>query len=274
MSARTARLLPWLILLVAGTMYGVAFALPAADLAITVSGGPASSMSFAGHEAFSSAWAVKSNVWLANPLFWAAVVLLALRLWVAAAAFAIFAFWVAGWEAVANQLYGYGNAFYAGYWLWAGSMAVLAAAAAAGWWFVPGEYHTQPRDLLRGWRKVPTILVPAAAGVVLALFWSGAFEPPADVRRSPGGATVQPRTVAGVTFEVEERPGDGAFASWGGTSFLARGAGRPEVRFEDGTLSVGGADYGTLAAGDTVRVATDGTVLVNGRPRPPRGADR
>ena len=270
MSARTARLLPWLILLGVGTMYGVAFALPAADLAVTTSTGPTSPWSLSGHSAFGMAWTVRAGVWLANPLFWAAALLLALRLWVPAATFALFAFWVAGWEAVADRLFGTGNAYFAGYWLWAGSMAGLAAAGAAGWWFVPPEYHTRPRDLVRGWRKVPTVLVPAAGLTLLGVLWFDVFGPaPAPPAASP--VTVTPRTVAGVVFEIEEQSGDGASATWDNDFLWATGTGRPEVRYENGVLSVGGVVYGPPAAGDTVRVKTDGTVLVNGRPRSPVG---
>jgi hypothetical protein len=263
MSPRAARVFPWLVVVVAGVMYGLSLTVPAVDAGVSINGAPGQPFVITGGNAYFWAWTLRFFVWLANPLVWAAAGLLLLRLWVPAATLALFAFWLAAWEAIENQLYSRGSVFQVGYWLWTLSPLAVAAGAVTGWWFAPPECHTRPRDLMRGWRKVPTVLVPAACVAVLVVLWFDVFG--LESKPAVTGPTVSPKTVAGVIFEIEEGPGETGSASWSEDRLTARQGSR-DVRFWDGTLTVNGADYGKPAVGDTVRVRVDGTVLVNGQP--------
>lgn len=116
-----------------------------------------------GTDAFDLAWILRDESWRANPAFWLATVFLVWRMWAVAAVAATLACGIALSEcrgAVSNLLYGpglHGNDYYhgSGFWLWCGSMALMATVALAGCCGgVRRESRRSPAEVFTGLRGV------------------------------------------------------------------------------------------------------------------------
>ena len=266
----------WVPIVAAGTMYGIAFALPAVDLAWEIEGQPASKpMHISGPSAFGWAFDFRSAAWLANPLAWVAAFLLAWRLWPWAALAATGAAVLALREFVSELLTPTGSVFLAGYWLWAGSMVVLALAALAGWVrLVARENRRSVFQVFRGWRGVAlgSWLATGLAVLGVAWFWNELEKPASGggggSRDSATITQAEPIDVGGVMFSFERKPNGSHSGSWGGNSMHYE-IDKHKVEINNGELLLDGVDHGTVKAGDAVKYTADGKLLVNNEPRGP-----
>jgi hypothetical protein len=123
---------PWPWLLAIGLAYGVAFALPAAEVSGAAERQPDSRLVLDGRGCFSWGLQTEARSWYANPVLWAGCYLLAWRLWAAAGVTGLLAGGLGladavpcllGWQPadrIADPL--------PGFWVWIGSMVVLTAA--------------------------------------------------------------------------------------------------------------------------------------------------
>ncbi len=263
-----SRYLQWLLILVCGALYGLAFAF---DATVSREGGEALSSA----EAFGLAWSYRDYRWLANPAAWLAAFLLAWRLWPWAALVALVAFLVAISSTVLIGLSGSVRTHGPGYWIWTASIALLFVGTLAGWWWVvPREQRRWPWEVFRGWRGVAlgSWLVFSLGAVTFGWFFYDLF-PSRGLSRFAAGET-QVRTeigrfdVNGIVVEIEYRVGDG-YSIVSNPHFMSGrvGSNTLELRHNDFTLN--GIDYGGLKPGDTLRLPLDGQPIVNGQPLAP-----
>jgi hypothetical protein len=116
-------------------LYAVSFFLPAYRMYGSWDNGPGDRGHLQmellyGWKCFQIAWDTGKDVWYANPVFWLACGLLALRRWLGAGLAAVGAVGLGlSWWSPFSQ-----SEFRVGYWVWLGSMAVVAGAGFYGWW--------------------------------------------------------------------------------------------------------------------------------------------
>jgi len=139
----------WYWLALVGLLYGLSFPLPAVVVhgqitSVQVDGRavadrpePLQPTTLDGRSCFTWGLDLARPAWFANPVFWVACSLLALRKWAWASLLALVAVALGLAEAVPD-LFGYRPVeqqgdYLIGYWLWLSSMAMLATFGLVGW---------------------------------------------------------------------------------------------------------------------------------------------
>jgi hypothetical protein len=134
--AALSRWFAWKLLACVAVLHGVSFVLPAYHFYTSWDRGPndhgwiSGNSNLYGWECFRSAWGFQSTCWYANPVLWAACLLLLFRrwLWAGLAALLAVALGISEWNPFSQSRY------LIGYWLWMASMAVLAGGCFYGVW--------------------------------------------------------------------------------------------------------------------------------------------
>jgi hypothetical protein len=139
----------WYGLALVGLLYGLSFPLPAVVVHGQITGvkvdgravddrpEPLHPTTLDGRSCFTWGLDLARPAWFANPVFWAACSLFALRKWAWAGLLALVAV-ALGLAEAAPDLCGYrppgqGGEYLIGYWLWLSGMAMLAAFGLVGW---------------------------------------------------------------------------------------------------------------------------------------------